>query len=304
MQTINILGSNLSGIDGTTGRTYTIGVTVSGSPMIQLDNQTLIPYTDYIYNTTNTLITFNVPILDVQYITIYYNESAISGATGVYYTTPGLVQSELRASTTFSTSTIPTLAQLNTWIDEESRIIESITDEVYTTTIVSNVYVDYDGDSILRFPHTPLISISKVEYNTASAGNTPSWVEFSEGDDKNYLAYLNHGEIEFVNGTQRTVTNIPLPGKKKFRLSYTYGYSNIPLDIQRLATLMVTKRVIMSLLNSQSSSEGGNIQIGTISITDPTSYGINYLKSLNNEIDELLSKTGRKFSTHRQWRVY
>jgi hypothetical protein len=67
---------------------------------------------------------------------------------------------------------------------------------------------------------------------------------------------------------------------------------------------MTAKRTLMSLAGSQANTEGGSIQIGTIQITDPTSYGINYIRSMDDEIKNSLKNLSYKFRTYRPTRVY
>lgn len=301
----SISGTSLTGTDGEANRTYTLTDVnaVAAGMAVYVDG--IILQADYHYTLGSGIITFLVPIYDTAIIIINYQalNSTIS-PSGTSYTSASLVQAELRTSTAFGSLTYPSLDTVNTWIEEESRYIDILTNQVYSSTTVSSCYVDYNGDDVLRFPHAPLISITKVEYNVHSTGANPSWVQLTEGFDKNFISYLPQGEIEFINGVNATVKCTPVSGTKRFRLSYVYGTSTIPLDIQKLATLLVTKRVLLSLASSQANTEGGSIQIGTIQITDPTSYGISYISNLGKEIDDYVAKIGRGFKVYRPTRVY
>jgi hypothetical protein len=223
---------------------------------------------------------------------------------GNSYTSASLVEAEIRASTSFSADTTPTLQQLNNWIDEESKIIEVRTGTVFGYSLASSVYMDYDGAEVFRLPNSPVISITSLEYNLHSNNTTPSWVTLEEGFDKNYLLYEDEGEVEFIGGNSATHKVLPKAGKKKFRVSYTYGYEETPLEIQRLASLAVSKRVIMSLLNTQANTQGGNIQVGTISVTDPSNYGVSWFKGVNDEMDNIYSSIGQDLKVFRLTRRY
>lgn len=220
------------------------------------------------------------------------------------YTTAALVQAEIRATNTFSSSTSPTLTQLTTWIQEESNIIELKTGTIFGSNLESSTIMDYDGSGILRTKYSPIILLTKLEYNQYSNGNTPSWITLEEADDKDYVVYKDEGEIVFVSGVNSSNNLTPIGGMRRFRLTYNYGYSTTPLAIQRLATLLVAKRCILSLLNNQSNSSGGTIQVGTISITDPSNFGVNWFRNVSTEVESLYKEIGEGLYTFRNTRYY
>jgi hypothetical protein len=197
------------------------------------------------------------------------------------YTTASYVEAELRADAVFSSSTTPTLAQVTTWIQEASREIELRGGDVYSSVLVSSAVYDYDGNGIFRFPKKPVLS-------------SPAPVLIYNGDaidSSKYYFYPDEGEVEF-SGTY------PTSGKQNIIATYGYGYTSTPLEIQRLATLMVAKRCISTMANSQSNTEGGSVQVGTISVSDPSSYSLTYIKNLNQEINDLFSQLGNDVSTY------
>jgi hypothetical protein len=220
------------------------------------------------------------------------------------YTTLSLVQAEIRADTAFSSSTTPTADQVTTWIEEASKEVELRTNQLFASTVVTSQYFDYDGDEIFRFPQVPLLSIETFRYNINDNAQTPSWVTLQEGLGYNYLLYLEEAEAEFISGANATNKVTPLSGKKKFCIDYTYGYASTPLEVQRLTTLMVAKRVIYSLVNSQANVEGGDIQVGTIRVSDPSNYSLGYVKSISSEVDDLFNKLGLQFKNYRIMRSY
>jgi hypothetical protein len=220
------------------------------------------------------------------------------------YCTTDMVEAELRLETEFDVDTYPSLESVERWITEESKIVELKCGSVFGSTLASSSVFDYDGESIFRLPYSPLISVSKVEYNENDVSDSPSWIELEEGYGKNYLVYLDEGEIEFISGISATNKITPRSGKKRLRITFTYGNVSTPLEIQRLVTLLVSKRVIMSLASSQSNTEGGSIQVGTIRVSDPSNYSVNYLKSMNDEVKDLLASIGQGFKVYRPMRVY
>lgn len=213
-----------------------------------------------------------------------------------------LVQSELRTSTSFSSSTTPTAATVNTWIDQESSQIDNKTGNAYASTTESSVFLDYDGTGTLLLEHTPLLEISELRYNQASSGATEDWVTLEEGTDKNYMVYLDEGEVKFIAGLNPTTKITPKAGYKKFCVTYKHGYSQVPGFIEKLVTKKVAHRVIGSLANSQTNTEGGDIQIGVIRVAEPGDFSLNYIKGLTQEIKELESELGLNFKTYRSTR--
>lgn len=215
-----------------------------------------------------------------------------------------MVEAELRLETEFDVDTYPSLESVERWITEESRIVELKCGSVFGSTLASSSVFDYDGEDVFRLPFSPLISVGKVEYNKNHISIEPEWITLEEGYGKNYLVYLDEGEVEFINGNNASNVIKPVPGKKRLRITFTYGNVSTPLEIQRLVTLLVSKRVIMSLASSQSNTEGGSIQVGTIRVSDPSNYSVNYLRSLNDEVKDLLGSIGQGFKVYRPMRVY
>lgn len=301
MTTITFLGSSLSGTDGATSRTYTLGQSPNSNSIIIFVNGLLVHPT-YDYTLSGAVITFVNSMWNDSVITIIYD--AIPGGTGSMYTSATLVEAQLRATSVYSSSTTPTLDQVNTWIQEESRAIELMSGEVFSSTTESSVYLDYDGSGILRLPHPNILSITTFKYNINPETQAVSLVDFEEGHGRNYLLYGDEGEVEFINGANSTNKYVPSEGKKRFIVAYTRGYSDVPLEIQRLATLMVAKRVVLSQISSQANTEGGAISVGTIRIEDPSLFSLSYIKSLTAEIDSLREQIKKKFTVHRYTRVY
>ena len=221
------------------------------------------------------------------------------------YTTLALVQAELQGSE-ITASTTPSSSQVTTWIEEASAEIEIMTGEVFTSTTVSSEYLDYNSiDRILRIPKLPLISVTSVEYNKENnVASSADWVTLEEGQGKNYLVYKDEGEIEFISGNSATNKLLPKSGNKRIRVSYVYGHNSTPLEIQRLATLMVAYRTISSLVNSQANTEGGSVTVGPITVQDPTNFSVNYVKNLQSQIQDLKNNIGHGFKTFRSGRVY
>jgi len=213
------------------------------------------------------------------------------------YTTPELIQHEIRAEELFSSSTTPSLDTVNDWIEQAESEINKKTGIDYTQSSVSDEVYDWDGfDNILRVDN--IAGSLTLEYNDQLAGDTPNWVEKTE--DTDYYLYDDSNEVEFVSSNFK-----PLRGKKRFRLSYTKGFSEVPGVVQRLATLLVSQRVVHSVIQNQAiNSSGGDIKVGIIEIGSPSKFSVSSYQNTSKEIDRLFDKVIGSFKTYRISRVY
>jgi hypothetical protein len=309
LETVVVSSSTLTGVSGATGRQFTMGnvpavvvsiVLMQGSPLTATADYTVL----------GQVITFVGPVDDGMILQVAYSISQLIPdnaytTTSSFYTTPELVQSEIRASAAFGSTTTPTLDDVNTWISQASIQVDLMTNMTFGSTVVSSELHDYAGQSrIFQFPHTPLLSVNKVEYNVNGWGLSPSWVQLAEGDDKDYVVYLDLAEFQFVNGINKTLPLIPQTGLKRLRLSYTHGFGSVPLEIERLTTLMVAKRTISTLINYVVSNTVGQVRIGPVMVSDPSNYSTGYLKDLNTEINDLIRDSGHSFKVFKFTRSY
>jgi hypothetical protein len=200
------------------------------------------------------------------------------------YTTPALVQSELQATTQFSETTYPSLGDVEEWIAEESAFINGLANQVFGSTIYSSEFIDYNGEEDLFLENAPIISISSLQYNANPVGSTlgPSWV--SKTEDTHYTLYKDRGVARLLLDYWT-----PCDGSKRFCVTYSAGYEVVPLEITKLCTKLITERVLTSLIgkNVNERNDGGTVSIGSVSITEPASYGVQSFKQLKTDIDSL-----------------
>lgn len=189
------------------------------------------------------------------------------------------VANELRLSG-FDGTTTPTVAVVDEWIVQASDEIDHITGMSWEQKN-ETVKLDHDGSGIVFTPFKPIITVNSLRYNKYNEkSKTQELVTLTEGRGNDFIVYNEEGEIHL---------NIPVPaGKQVFEIDYDYGYSTVPNIIKKLCIWMVAKRVILSLMNSQVNTEGGSVKIGNISISDPTMFSINYLKTLDEQINSTL----------------
>ena len=213
------------------------------------------------------------------------------------YTDYKKVSSQLGGTTLTHTST-PNIADVNEWISEAEAEINERTGFIYSqVTFTDNIY-DWEGnDDILRLPFE-IVSISSLSYNDQYAGETPSWT--TKTADEDYFVYGESSEIEFNNRKFK-----PLSGKKRFKVSGVKGKSEVPTIIQRLCTLMVANRVVETVVQNQAfANSGGDVQVGTIKVGNPSSFSISSVESRNREIERLFDKVVGDFKSYRIIRAY
>ena len=202
------------------------------------------------------------------------------------YTIADNIQDEIRATSPFTDLTLPSLTTITAWIEQESAEIDNMAGMSYAST-ANTVDLDYNGDDRILLKKSPIIAISAFKYAPYAIGTSsyPGWL--SKVEDTDFTVYKDSGEVEIL------LSNFsPEIGSKRFRIEYTSGYTTTPQLVQKLCTKMVAMRVLNSLLqnNVNEGNDGGSISVGSISIVEPASYGVNSYKALQAEIDGLKQK--------------
>ena len=216
------------------------------------------------------------------------------------YTTPNLVQSELRSSTPFDNTTIPSLQDINIWIDQESALIDHDAGMSFGST-VSTTTLDYNGEEYFTLKMSPVLSVSSVLYATSELGKSDystSWELKTE--DLDYTMYNDEGTIYILSNWN------PQVGAKRIKIIYTSGYTDTPKTVELLATKKVALRVLKSLIHSNvnTGNDGGSISVGSISIVEPSGISVSTVKELNQDIKDLEKKlTDGSFGVYRFERI-
>jgi len=209
------------------------------------------------------------------------------------YTTPELIQAELRADTAFGSATTPSLASVNTWIEQTDSYIDGIANKVYAVSSYTDTFHN-GGELLLFLKNTPLVSVTSVEYNNSIVGVAPNWVTLTEYT--NYSFDADKGVIILVAGSFTVA-----PGYNKYRVTYNSGYTVLPKNVEMLATKLVTSRVLSGIIsqNVNERNAGGSISVGDISIVEPADYGVGSYKQLKNDIKDLESDITSGFQVYR-----
>ena len=215
------------------------------------------------------------------------------------YTSTTLVKNELRATADFATTTNPSLSTVTNWINEESEYINGLANNVFTSTSFSEI-VDYNGGDVITLANAPVISITSVLYSPYSLGDALYNLSDTKVADTDYSCYNESGELIILPSWKPSI------GRKRIQINYTAGYSSVPLDVQKLATKLVANRVLSSLIhnNINTGADGGSISVGSISIVEPASYGVNSYKQLGTDIADLEKQVAKTSGMHRYSQRY
>lgn len=201
-------------------------------------------------------------------------------------TTVTNVSNELNGMTLDASST-PTSTVVSGWITEAANEIELATGRLFSTTTFSSSYFDYDGSGKIILPYKPVNSITELKYEKNGLGATSeSWTELTEGRTNDFILYTDEGWIDFFGNTR------PTYGRQNVCISGNYGETTVPSIITKAASKMVAMRVIGGVVNSQSKDEGGTVSVGTITVTDPSTFGLDNRRQLQDDINNLLSTYG------------
>ncbi len=192
-------------------------------------------------------------------------------ASNTSYTTAAKVASQLRlilpstqARLTFSASTDPTLLEVENFILEAEDEIDRSTNHAWRAVTITNEYHDLSGlytgayrqELPFKLHHRSIRAMvsgtDKIEY-----WNGSSWIDMvatlTEGRANDFWVDYTHGWIYFVSTK-------PDYAERGIRVTYRYGESSVPGDIQSIATLLAAAKIIASDTYKVTIPEGGNMQ--------------------------------------------
>jgi len=204
---------------------------------------------------------------------VYFMGAGVTVST-TNYTTAAKVASQLRlinsstqARLTFSASTDPTLLEVENFILEAEDEIDRVTNHAWRAVTITNEYHNlcglytgaYRQELPVKLNHRSIRAMvsgtDKIEYWDGS-----SWVDMvatlTEGRANDFWVDYTHGWILFVSTK-------PYRADRGIRVTYRYGESSVPGDIQNIATLLAAAKIIASDMYKNVIPEGlsmGDIQ--------------------------------------------
>lgn len=213
------------------------------------------------------------------------------------YTTPERVKTELGIAQDFGSDTSPTLDEVNDIIEEESDYVDLLSGRIWKEQVHTDVYLDYDGSERILLKNSPIISVESLEYNPYSPGQSErpsSWESLTE--EEQFTVYPDMGEIVLL---LKHVS--PKVGRKRFKISYTSGFSEVPKTVEMLTTKRVAYRILQTELKRSIYEKdfGGTIRVGSVQIIQPTDFGASGLTKLQEEVASLESKIIGGFGVYR-----
>jgi hypothetical protein len=85
----------------------------------------------------------------------------------------------------------------------------------------------------------------------------------------------------------------PSDGLLNVKSTYKYGFSSVPVDVEKLTILLVVRDILRARLADSAYSSSDNITVGPITIVKASSSSSIGVKELQAEIDELWRAVGR-----------
>lgn len=204
---------------------------------------------------------------------------------------------------TFTTSTSPTIAMVENFIERAEKEIDALTGTSYVVNTFTNELYDYDRYSVFvkepqiaqvgrydysghpvsnvfRLNNYPIVSVTTLSVNKGTSAS-PSWTVLTEGTD--FIKYMDEGVIAFISSNA-----LPVEPWQGIKITYTSGHSAVPLTVEKLCTLMTVKEVLRTKQANSSFSNMDDITIESISISKSTGESVSLLDSVQKEIDKMM----------------
>lgn len=214
------------------------------------------------------------------------------------YTSEALVEAITQIDITNSSS--PSSDQVSTWIEEVEKEVEERRLGSHTA---SDVYIDvpslressgyYDvtyraktGQLFILtsmgagrlVPLTnikgPIISITSLYKNDKDPSQEPDWVELTEGpgDGSDFILLQATSGSKVYGYALWIYDNFPLPGPKRLKMTYTFGYNIDEKILQEWCTLKVAIKVLQAKMGTSSGEGLSEFAGGDLGTYIPTQY--------------------------------
>ncbi len=187
---------------------------------------------------------------------VYYFGTGLTAVSNTTYTTAAKVASMLRllntsaspsTRLTLSGTTDPTLTEVEEWILEAESDIDAETNHSWKATTVTNEYHDVHGLYTGEYRRELPVKLKHRSIRAMTSGTDKieiwdgtNWIDlvlaangYIEGRANDYWVDYTNGIVYFVNTKPDGV-----------RVTYRYGESSVPKDIQRICTLIAASNII------------------------------------------------------------
>ncbi len=184
------------------------------------------------------------------------------------YTTKTKVESYLNDAVTLTDDYFSSILSI-----VETKI-DSVSNNTYGSTTVTE-YLNLENSTTKIYLKHPIITITLLQYNKLDEFN-PDW------EDLDYaIIDSGYGEVSLYQ---------PVQGNKSLKVTYTYGYSTIPKQIETLATLMCALEVLKKVVHTKAlEDDSSDISLGGINITNGFKNSLELIRMTKRDINELFS---------------
>jgi len=160
------------------------------------------------------------------------------------------------------------------WLDWATAQVDLRTHQTFGNFIVVERYDGTDLDFLL-LDNSPVLNVTKIEY--LEDNMTDTWLEL---EAKYYVLYRNENRIRLVEDLSG-VTEISCfeEGVQNWRVTYEHGHSEVPDEVELLATLFVVELYNIKTMGVS----------GTVSSEKIGDYSISYNSSASIPVKELIT---------------
>jgi hypothetical protein len=188
----------------------------------------------------------------------------------------------------FDATTTPSTTNITLFITWAQALIDKYTGTKFEATTVTDEILDSEGGNRFKLPKRPIVSVTNFYIDNGGLGNTTDWDELSEGrtGDEDFVILEDEGVLYFHN-------NVPRWGIQNIKTTYVYGYSTVPVDVAKLATLLVVREIVRGRIADNIYSSQDSISVGPISVSKAGSQSTSAVAELESEITDLWKAVGR-----------
>ncbi len=151
----------------------------------------------------------------------------------------------------FTESTLPSLAEMNAWIAEAKAEIDKRTRTSFgiaQTTERRSIRTPYrntGGDMRILLSRSRCREFDTDEDDKLEKWDGSEWEDISDDDgwwfDEDGIIHMSNRIMPtYYSGVRLT------PSRTEFRVTYRYGYDDVPDDIKRACAMMVARRFVES----------------------------------------------------------
>ena len=143
----------------------------------------------------------------------------------------------------------------------------------------------------------PIVSVTSLSYNQAGYSEADSWTVLTEQTGSGGGFIVEDRDARIID----FLTAFPRWGKRGWKITYVAGYDRDSTDefviailkvVERLTILLSVKSIITTKATGGSFDSGRSVTIGKIQISSGSVSNMQYLRSIQPEIDELWAEVG------------